>query len=149
MDTLAVLVVKSDAVEEANVLVNTVELESVVTDLSVELGSVDVPDNVVFVTEVASDVSDDGFAEVEPGSDDVSNVDVVDDCNTDVVMSSDSDVVGNSEAVDSDTVFVVDPAVLSVSDELVVTLEIVDVCSEPDVDVVVGTESNCEVDSVS
>ena len=105
MDTLVILVVKSDAVEEANVLVNTVELESVVTDSAVELGSVDVPDNVVFVTEIASDVPDDGFAEVESGSNDVSKVDEVDDCNTDVVISS--DVVGNSEVVDADTVFVV------------------------------------------
>ena len=135
--------------EEADVLVNTVELESVVTDSAVELGSVDLPDNVVFVTEVASDVPDDGFAEVEPGSDDISMVDVVDDCNADEVLSSVSDVVDNSEAVDSDTVFVVDPEVLSVSDELVVTLEMVDVCSELDVDVVDDTESKCEVDSVS
>ena len=140
MDTLVVLVVKSVAVEEANELVTTVELESVVTDSAVELDSVDVSDNVVFVTEIASDVPDIGFAEVESGSDDVSKVDIVDDCNSDVVMSS--DVEGNSEVVDSDTLFVVDPEVLSVSDELVVTLELVDVCSEPDVDVAVDTESN-------
>ena len=135
--------------EEANELVTSVELESVVTDSAVELDSVDVSDNVVFVTEIASDVPDDGFAEVEPGSDDVSMVAEVEDCNEDEVISSVSDVVGNSEVVDSETVFVVDPEVLSVSDELVVTLEMVDVCSGPDVDVVVDTESRCEVDSVS
>ena len=145
MDTLAVLVVKSDTVEVANELVTTVELESVATDSAVELDSVDVSDNVVFVTEIASDVPDDGFAEDESGSNDVSKVDIVDDCNTDVVMSSDSDVIGNFDVVDSDTVFVVDPEVLSVSDELVAKLEMI----EFDVDVVADTESNCEVDSVA